>query len=121
MKNKKVVQAEAWVRWEVAAERMTLELAPPLAGIWKERPRDLKGGIAQARAALDEVEAAHGLRDAVPARPPASSALPVPLPQGGLDEVVGQPQQVLPAEHPDVLTADLVRGRAGDLHDPRVR
>lgn len=91
------------------------------AGFWKERPRDLEGGIAQARAALDEIEAAHGLREEGPARSPASSAPVGALPNGGLEDTEGQPDQVLAAKRPDILPADLVCGRAGDLNDAGVR
>lgn len=51
----------ARVRWETIAQRMSLELAPPAGDVWDERPRDLAAGLRLARAALDEIEAAHTL------------------------------------------------------------
>ena len=53
-------QLHARARWEIAYERMSLELEPPGSGFWEERPRDLKAAVQLARAALDEIEAAYG-------------------------------------------------------------
>ena len=59
--DKNEVQALARVRWETAAERISLELAPPDGEVWDEQPRDLKAAVELARAALDAIEAAYGL------------------------------------------------------------
>jgi hypothetical protein len=53
---------QAKAKWEVAYERMSLELAPPDSGPpWDKRPRDLQTALQLARTALNEIEAAYGL------------------------------------------------------------
>jgi hypothetical protein len=57
--NKNEAQLEAWARWEIAYERMSLERSPPEEPPWNEWTSDLPQAIQLVRAALDAIEAAY--------------------------------------------------------------
>src|SRR5213592_4585053 len=46
-----------------------------------------------------------------------ASAVALALPLGGQEEVAGQPEQVLPAEHPEVLATDRIGRGSGRVED----
>lgn len=57
--TKNEAELEAWAKWEIAYERMSLERSPPDSPPWNEWASDLPQAIQLARAALDAIEAAY--------------------------------------------------------------